>query len=130
MAMVSLPPRASAPPARGRWRWPRLCSSTITFFLLLLQFLFIFLPCFDVTSFVRVLFIGGGRARRLGLAGQPVDEGSIGEEAVLVLGVAELGQEGHGVLLGDLVSWKERGKRSRKAPAPTVYSNDVHNFTD
>jgi len=38
------------------------------------------------------------------LAGEPVQEGLVGEHAVLVLGVSQLGQESHGVFLGDLIS--------------------------
>lgn len=40
----------------------------------------------------------------LGLAGESVDEGCVGEEAVLVLGVAQLSQQLLDVLLGDLVT--------------------------
>jgi len=38
------------------------------------------------------------------LAGEPVQEGLVGEHAVLILRVSQLSQKGHGVLLGDLIS--------------------------
>jgi hypothetical protein len=40
----------------------------------------------------------------LRLAAQPVDEGSVGEHAVLILGVAQLGHQLLDVVLGDLVA--------------------------
>jgi len=41
---------------------------------------------------------------RLCLAGEPVQEGLVGEHAVLIFGVSQLSQKGHGVFLGDLIS--------------------------
>ena len=38
------------------------------------------------------------------LSGEPVEEWGIGEHAILILGVSQLGQKSHGVLLGDLIS--------------------------
>ena len=38
------------------------------------------------------------------LSGEPVEEWAVGEHAVLILGVSQLGQKSHGVLLGDLIS--------------------------
>ena len=46
----------------------------------------------------------GGGEKALGLASQPVKEGHVGEESVLVLGVADLGEHLLHVLLGDLVA--------------------------
>ena len=46
----------------------------------------------------------GGGEKALGLASQPVKEGHVGEESVLVLGVADLGEHLLHVLLGDLVT--------------------------
>jgi hypothetical protein len=40
----------------------------------------------------------------LGLAGQPVNEGCVGEESILILRVAELGEQLLDILLGDLVT--------------------------
>ena len=40
----------------------------------------------------------------LGLAGQSVQEGHVGEQAVLVLGVAQLGEQLLDIVLGDLVT--------------------------
>merc|ERR1712042_45971 len=41
---------------------------------------------------------------RLCLASQPVEEGSIWEEAILILRVSQFSQESHGVFLGNLIS--------------------------
>ena len=41
---------------------------------------------------------------RLGLANEPVEEGGVGEEAILILTVSELGKKALGVLLGDGVT--------------------------
>lgn len=49
-------------------------------------------------------FFLGRRGGNLCLASEPVDKGGVGEHAVLVLGVAELGKELLDVLLGDLVA--------------------------
>ena len=49
-------------------------------------------------------FNNGGKMVELGLAGESVDEGCVGEKAVLVLSVAQLSQQLLHVLLGDLVS--------------------------
>merc|ERR1711881_511050 len=42
--------------------------------------------------------------RSLCLAAKPVEEGAVWEETILILGVSQLSQQSHGVLLGDLIS--------------------------
>ncbi len=74
----------------------------ISVFLILVFFLFLLSKQRRLSLFFLCLNL-----QVLGLSDEALNEGLVGEESVLVLRVAELLQDGHGVLLGDLVGCGE-----------------------